>query len=115
MNHYNLFSIHEAFYQYGSVLEVDSVCLKGKDQLSLQVIVLVSSVEDLPSEFFVSTIYGYSKLVKLSVLMSWDLNSSLRDGTYVPTFGVVLPAQFPPLLLNSPLRFNQPRLDFSHM
>jgi hypothetical protein len=75
------------FGRFGDVLEIDPICLLGRDMTYAKAVVLMESVRDMPNDIWPKRGPWGARVVEVEVVKVWPLEQAYLDGVYQPFFG----------------------------
>jgi hypothetical protein len=92
--HFTPEGVNAFFSSFGEVLEIDPICLLGRDMSAVKGIVLVSSARDVPNDAWPSKGPWGARVVRVEVVKVWPYECSFVNGEHQRYFGPPLPLPF---------------------
>jgi hypothetical protein len=92
--HFTPEGVNAFFSSFGEVLEIDPICLLGRDMSAVKGIVLVRSARDVPNDAWPSKGPWGARVVRVEVVKVWPYDRSFVNGEYQRYFGPPPPLPF---------------------
>jgi hypothetical protein len=92
--HFTPEGINAFFSSFGEVLEIDPICLLGRDMSAVKGIVLVNRASDVPNDAWPWKGPWGARVVHVEVIKVWPHARSFVDGVYCHYFGPPPPFPF---------------------
>jgi hypothetical protein len=88
--HVNPEGIVGLFTKFGEVLEIDPVCVMGRDMSSVKLVLLMDRARDIPNDLWPRREPWGCRPIQVEIVRVWPMEDSLQDGSYQSFFATVL-------------------------